>query len=173
MMTNHRSNGASSPLTGHRLGGAGAVAGLVGTGVMVAMRLFDQKYAPTTMPEAREDPGQFIVRRTESATGLPGYLPKPAEVGGGVLLSTSYGILAGALYAKVRGHRRSTSALLDGGFIGMALYLLGYAGWLPLLRLTRPIWKQHFPEIAGEALRHVAFGITTAAVYGAINDRPR
>ncbi len=62
-MTEHQSNGASSPLTG-------AVAGLVGTGVMAAMRLFDQKYAPTTMPAAREDPGQFIVRQKESATAL-------------------------------------------------------------------------------------------------------
>lgn len=165
-MKTKRFGAASSPLIG-------AIAGVAGTGVMVAMRLFDQKYAPQTMPAAREDPGQYMVRQTETAARLPGYLPKAAEVAGGVLLSTGYGMLSGAIYAKARGDRQGTSPLFEGGLIGLGLYVLGFAGWLPLLGLTRPIWKQHFPAIAGEALRHVAFGVTTAAVYGAIGNRSR
>ena len=73
------------------------------------------------------------------------------------------------VYAVLRGRPHNASSLLEGAAIGTAVYLLGYSGWLPLVGLTRPLWKQPLPEIVGETMRHVAYGVTTAAVYGAIN----
>lgn len=149
----------------------GAVAGLAGTAVLMGMRSFDRRYSPKTIPKTRDDPGAFMVKRAERAIGQRGKIPKRAGNAGAMLMHVGYGTVAGVFYAAIRGRRRHGSALLDGGLIGCALYAVGYVGWLPLLRLTRPIWKQPFPQIAGEALRHAAYGITTAAVYGAINAR--
>lgn len=148
---------------------AGAVAGLAGTFAMMAMRTFDQKYAPKTIPQVEEDPGAFLVKQAEHMTHLAGAVPKPLENISAKTLHLSYGTIAGVLYAAIRGRRRRGSSLLEGGLLGGSVYAVGYAGWLPLARLTRPLWKQTFPQIAGEALRQMAFGVTTAAVYGAMN----
>jgi hypothetical protein len=42
---------------GRNLLGAGVVAGLAGTGVMMAMRSFDERFAPQTIPKAAIDKG--------------------------------------------------------------------------------------------------------------------
>lgn len=152
---------------------AGAVAGLAGTAAMIAFRAFDQKYAPKTIPKTRKDPGDLIVEKAEEATHLSDVLPRRAqkriEKIGAMSMRFGYGIMPGILYALVRGRRRGGSALAEGAAIGTAVYLLGYFGWLPLAGLTRPLWKQPLPQIAGESMRHVAYGVTTAAVYGALN----
>jgi len=144
---------------------AGALAGLSGTAVMMALRSFDGRYAPKTIPQSRRDPGAYFVKQTERVTGLTRAVPKPVETVAATMLRIGYGTLAGVLYAKLRGGRRPASALVDGELIGGALYAAGYGGWLPLMRLTPPVWRQRFPQIVGEAVRHVAYGITVAAVY--------
>jgi uncharacterized membrane protein YagU involved in acid resistance len=147
---------------------AGALAGTVGTAVMMAMRSFDAEYAPATIPPMPKDPGALVLNQTAVAAGIS-TVPEPIQSVASRSLSFGYGGAAGIIYAMIRGRRRSISTLLDGGLLGMGLYVFAYAGWLPLVGLTKPAWKQRFPEIAGEALRHVVFGVATAAVYGAIN----
>jgi uncharacterized membrane protein YagU involved in acid resistance len=148
---------------------AGAAAGFAGTIAMMALRSFDLRYASKTIPKTREDPGKFMVQQAERAAHLARSVPKSAEKAAVISTHIGYGIVPGILYAMLRGNRRNASSLVEGAAIGTAVYLLGYFGWLPLLGLTRPLWKQPFPEIAGEGMRHVAYGVTTAAVYGAIN----
>lgn len=148
---------------------AGAVAGFAGTAAMMAIRTFDMKYAPKTIPKTRENPGKFMVEEAEQAAHFERCLPKRVEKAGAMSLQMGYGVVPGILYAMIRGRGRPASSLLDGMVIGTAVYLLGYVGWLPLVGLTRPLWKQPLPEIAGETMRHVAYGVTTAAVYGAIH----
>lgn len=123
----------------------GVFAGLAGTAAMLAMRNFDQRYAPKTVPPVRNSKSEALLRAGCSA-------------------------LAGVLYAKLRGPA-PTSALRDGGIIGLALYFADDLFALPLLHLARPLWRQAFPQLAGEALRHIACGVTTAAVYGALDGR--
>jgi hypothetical protein len=152
---------------------AGALAGLAGTATMMAMRMFDETYAPKTIPKTRRDPGRYMMRKAEAATNLPKVLPQGAvrrqiENAGAMSMQVGYGILPGIAYAMLRGQRRNGSSLVEGAAIGMGVYLLGYFGWLPLLGLTRPLWKQPLPEVVGETMRHVAYGVTTAAVYGAL-----
>jgi uncharacterized membrane protein YagU involved in acid resistance len=148
---------------------AGAVSGLIGTAVMMGMRSFDQQYAPKTLPEMREEPGIFIADRIQG--DLQRALLRQTRNLSAFLLSLGYGLSAGVVYARVRGRRKVTSPLLDGTILGVVLYLFAYVAWLPITGLTRPIWKQRYPQVAGEALRHVVFGIATAAVYRAINGR--
>ncbi len=149
----------------------GAIAGLAGTAAMMGVREFDSRYAPKTMPHMREDPGQFLVKQTARALGVERELPRFVNRTGAMLFHMAYGTAAGILYAAIRGRRRDSSTLVQGGLLGMIVYAAGYAGWLPLVHLTRPPWKQPFPGIAGEALRHLTYGVTTAAVHGAVSSR--
>ena len=84
-------------------------------------------------------------------------------------IHVGYGVLPGILYALFRGrpatHRRYWKARQSArSFIWLAI-LAGFR----LLGLTRPTWKQPLPEIVGETMRHVAYGVTTAAIYEAIH----
>lgn len=162
MSGNHRFNGSAGLVFG-------ALAGLAGTAAMIAMRTYDEHYAPATIPRMRQDPGEFIVKKSEKAVGLEGKVPNGAEKAAQMATRLAYGTLAGTLYAAIRGRRRGGSDLLDGAIIGVGLYAAGYAGWLPLLKFSSPAWKQPLPQIAGEALRHVVYGVSTAAVYGVMN----
>ena len=76
---------------------------------------------------------------------------------------------AGRLYAKLRGRGETHRRLWKERQSAPPSICSGISGWLPLLGLTRPLWKQPLPEIVGETMRHMAYGVTTATVYGAIN----
>jgi hypothetical protein len=147
--------------------GSGLAAGLAATGVMMALRMFDQKYAPKTVPHAKEDPGEFVVRNVESLTGA---LPETAEKTGALALHLTYGTGFGLLYSLWRKISPRSSPLLDGAVLGTAVYAAGYLGWLPALGLTRPLWRQRFPSIAGELARHVVYGVAAVTAYDAMED---
>jgi uncharacterized membrane protein YagU involved in acid resistance len=149
--------------------GPGIVAGMAGTCVMMAMRSFDQKYAPKTVPPAREDPGDFLVSAAARAVHASGSIPKPVEQAASLAAKSGYGALFGVLYGLWRGRGRSRSALVDGTALGGLVYGASYLAWMPAFGVTQPVWKQQFPEIAGELLRHVAYGVATAAAYETID----
>jgi putative membrane protein len=153
--------------------GAGLAAGLAGTGVMMAMRCFDQRYAPKTIAKTRDDPGAFMVHAVERAAGIASAVPKSVEQSAMLAARTGYGALFGVIYGLWLGRGKRRSALGDGVVLGAAVYSAGHLGWLPALGLTKPVWKQEFSEVAGELLRHVAYGVTTAAAYGMIDAATR
>lgn len=129
----------------------GVAAGLTGTAAMLSMRAFDVRYAPMTVADARPGP----------------------DAAGSLWLRIGGGLLGGAIYGMLRRHRPGASALRDGAAIGAAAYVAG-ALTSPLLSGTRrPIWAQPFPQIAGGLLRHVAYGVTTAAVFSALHQTER
>jgi uncharacterized membrane protein YagU involved in acid resistance len=149
----------------------GALAGMAGTLAMMAMRSFDHSYAPETVAKTRQDPGAFLVKHAERTAGIANHVPKPVEKAAAMSVHLAYGTLAGVAYSLIRGHRKKSSPLIEGAATGAMVYSFGYLGWLPLTGLSRPVWKQRFPEIAGGLLRHVAFGVVVSSVYGAIDDR--
>lgn len=148
--------------------GLGAAAGLAGTCVMIAMRTFDEHYAPKTIAKVKQDPGQFMVKQAERLTGS---LPQAIEQSAAMATHTGYGTFFGVLYGMWRGRGRQRTALRDGIVLGTAVYLAGQLGWLPAIGLAKPVWKDSFPEIGGELLRHIAFGIATAATFGLIEKK--
>lgn len=153
--------------------GAGLAAGLAGTAALMAMRMFDQKYAPRTVPMMKKEPGAYARQAVESASGMTGVLPASAERIADFLPGVAYGAFFGVAYAMLSGQRRRRLPLLDGAVLGSVVYAIGYLGWLPAIGLSKPSWRQRFPEVAGEMLRHVAYGITTAKMYDALEPKSR
>ena len=149
---------------------AGVAAGLAGTAVMFAVRSFDQRYAADTVAKTTDDPGHFMVTRGERALSI--HLPDQAERGAIMASHLAYGTTFGLLYALLHLGRpgRVEHPLLTGGLLGVAVYAAGYLGWLPAVGLVRPAWRQSFPQVAGELARHAAYGVATAAAYGAIHN---
>ncbi|HEX4056509.1 MAG TPA: DUF1440 domain-containing protein [Tepidisphaeraceae bacterium] len=152
-----------------RCSAIGLAAGLAGTAAMMVMRMFDQKYAPRTVPKTETDPGESVMHAAKDAIGALATIPKPVEHAVAMTAPFAYGAAFGALYGLVRRHSKHRSALADGIVLGSVVYAAGYLGWLPTVGLTKPVWKQELPEIAGEVLRHVAYGVATAATYGMID----
>jgi hypothetical protein len=130
---------------------AGAAAGLTGTVAMLGMRAFDERYAPMTVADAR------TARNPAVSLGL--------RIGGGVV--------TGVVYGTLRRRGPGASALGDGAAIGAAAYASAALASLLLFRTRRPIWARPFPEIAGGFLRRVAYGVTTAAAFSALQQRER
>jgi uncharacterized membrane protein YagU involved in acid resistance len=148
--------------------GSGVAAGLAGTCAMMAMRSFDERYAPETIARMKQDPGAYMVRAVERAAPASPTLPEPVVKTTAMAASAGYGTLFGVLYALARGRRRRGSALGEGMLLGLIVYAAGYLGWLPALGLTKPPWRQKFPEVAGEVLRHTVYGVATAAAFSVI-----
>ena len=144
----------------------GLAAGLLGTGVMVALRVFDQKYAPPTIPRMKQDPGEFMVKTFEKVTTQ---MPVSVRKSAALAMRLGYGSLMGCIYGLCRGKIRRRSALAEGAALGTAVYAAGYLGWLPALHFSKPAWKQSFPQVAGELSRHLAYGVATAAAYKLID----
>ena len=150
--------------------GLGAIAGLAGTAVMIAMRSFDEQYAPGTILPTAEDPGAFLVHRAERIAGLAGKVPSRIEQPAAIATHAGYGTLYGVLYGLWRGRGRRRSALADGVMLGTAVYAASDLGILPATGLSKPPWQQKLPQIAGELLRHIAYGVAVASAYGVIDE---
>jgi uncharacterized membrane protein YagU involved in acid resistance len=159
--------------------GLGALAGLAGTAVMIAMRTFDEQYAPATLLPTKEDPGAFLMHRAKRIAHLSGELPsaveqtvdQTVEETAALAAHAGYGTLYGILYGLWRGRGRRRSALADGVMLGTTVYAASDLGLLPATDLSKPPWKQKLPQIAGELLRHIAYGVAVASAYGILDER--
>src|SRR5665213_879120 len=94
--------------------GPGVVAGLAGTAVMMAMRSFDERYAPRTIAKTKKDPGAFVVHAAERAIGMVGAVPTSIEKSAALATHAGYGTMFGVLYGLWRGPGNDRSALNDG-----------------------------------------------------------
>jgi hypothetical protein len=163
-------NHDSAHLLRHALAGVGA--GLAGTAVIYAMRSFDERYAPETIPKQTQDAGLFLVRQAERL--LPGgqTLPANVEHGAAVGLHMAYGATFGLLFSYVKRALPDDAKhpFVFGGVLGVGVWALGRLALLPLLGLGEPAWEQSRAELAGELTRHVAYGIATAAAFGTLHD---
>jgi uncharacterized membrane protein YagU involved in acid resistance len=144
----------------------GVAAGLVGCGAMLLVRQFDRKYAPKTIPRIRKkapphmDP---VTRQPLSTYSLVSDAPVP-------IAPIVCGVIAAGVYGLARGRHEERSALADGMLLGACTYAAGAFAIMPALGSAPPPWRQPFPALGGALLRHVVFGIATAATYGIIDD---
>jgi hypothetical protein len=160
----------SAHLFRHALAGVGA--GLAGTAVIYAMRSFDERYAPETIPKQKRDPGLSLVRLAERVVPGGPDLPAPVEHGVALALHVVYGAAFGLLFSlfKLALPDETKHPFVFGGIMGVGMWALGHLGLLPLLGLGKPAWKQSGAELAGEVTRHAAYGIATAAAFGTLHD---
>jgi hypothetical protein len=151
----------------------GAAAGLAGTVVLALFRAASQRWAPRTLPPIREDPGEFIVNRAERL--LPQrarrQIPRPVEKAAAQGLALGYGITFGALYAVV--HPRRGSRALRGATLGIGTWMVGYLGWLWLLGIMPPLWRQRALQAVAPAVQHVGYGLVTAGVHDLLQGHER
>jgi hypothetical protein len=142
----------------------GALGGALGTLFMTQ----SYKLAPH-LPESvqpiplRRDPGDFLVNKVESLAHRRA--GEPVERAAAKGLQWSYGIGWGALLGLV-GARLEAShlsrALIAGATLGTLVYAAGYAGWIPALGLSEPIYRQPAGRIASGWLSHVIYGVLVA-----------
>lgn len=142
----------------------GALGGIVGTMFMMrASRQASHKLPERLKPTAtRRDPGDFLVRQIEELRGRP--LPREAHERIAGALHWAYGIGWGGLLGLGLSvaHRKVRSlpaAVLVGSGLGAAVWAVGYAGWLPALRLTPPVTRQGGRHVLTSLLMHVGYGI--------------
>jgi hypothetical protein len=149
----------------------GAAAGVVGTAAIHALMVASQKFAPITVPLHRHDPGEFMVEQAEGV--LPREtrynVPAAAEKTAAVALSFGYGATFGALYGALRD--RVDDPVKEGSLLGVLTWAVGYLGWLPATKITKPVWRENPIKTAGEIARHAVYGVATAATYSALEER--
>jgi hypothetical protein len=148
----------------------GAAAGVAATFLLQGIRTSEQKLLPETMPPMRQDPGEYMVEQAEGL--LPhqtrAQVPATVETVAAKSLALGYGMTAGALYGAVRPH--PGSLLVDGSALGLAIWAVGYLGWLPALGLMPAVPRQEIGEVAGPIAQHVIFGLATVAAYRWLHD---
>src|SRR5581483_12459158 len=149
----------------------GAAAGLVGTIAIQALLKANQKIAPTSIPPVRQDPGEFMVNKAESLMPLQARekVPDVVESIAAKSLALGYGLTFGALYVAFR--PKDTRVLLDGLVLGLVAWATSYLGWLPVLGLMPPVWKQRPAQIIAPIATHLVYGVATASAYDWLEDR--
>jgi uncharacterized membrane protein (UPF0136 family) len=137
----------------------GAIAGLAGTVAFLAMRAFDERYAPLTVAMPRD-------------SSTPGPLQDLSHGNRSLTLRIGGGVLAGIAYGLIGERRRSKSSLVNGVMLGASVYAASDLVGRALTGIGPLAWRQSFPQVAGELLRRITYGVTTAAIYEAIHEPP-
>jgi uncharacterized membrane protein YagU involved in acid resistance len=112
---------------------------------------------------------EVIGAHVESAVGLREYLAEPDFQVSWLLQHFGYGVNAGVGYALLQKRLPKNSSLLAGTVYGIGLYLVGYAGWLPLAHLYPPPTQVPRRKVALLVAEHIVFGATTALTYRTIS----
>jgi uncharacterized membrane protein YagU involved in acid resistance len=154
----------------------GAVAGAVGTAAMDTVRylmyrrgggtdsLREWEFPPVESWEQAPDPGQVAKRVAEGFTQRQiadrwaRLISTLAHWGYGPMWGAVYGIMAGSLRQS-----RDWYGLPFGATVWASSYVL-----LPEARLYKPIWEYDSATLARDLSAHLAYGASTAAVFGAI-----
>ncbi len=185
--------GRPAPRSPARDAARGAIAGLLGTVAINAAMKAGQRVAPEASPPMREDPGKAVVEQARQATGIAS-LPPAAEKAGILSAQFGYGAAMGATYGLLRlaastggqaigtrGGATDTDRLLatrseadfgdvvlEGTALGLAVWAVGYLGWLPATGFMPPISEQRPAQVAAPILNHLLYGLVTAGAYHAM-----
>lgn len=78
----------------------------------------------------------------------------------------AYGAAAGAIYGAIReGRGGSGDTMGAGARMGLVLWAIGYAGWLPAVGVRESTIRDAPSKVSVPLLAHLVFGMTTAALY--------
>lgn len=144
---------------------AGAAGGAGGTVVLSALRAALGK-AGVVYETA---PMQVVerLRRTESVAGRP--VAKRAVA---VAAHLAYGTAAGALFGALRrGPDDAVTEVSVGAAMGVLLWGVGWAGWLPIVGVDRAPWSYHNPKVLLPILDHAAYGAAWGMLFRALVPR--
>lgn len=138
----------------------GAVGGVPGTIALSGLRSSLSKLGLVH----ETAPMQVVDRLTE--TGFASDWPPAAKSALITGAHFGYGVGAGAVFGALRQEKEdvATEAAI-GAALGVLVWGLGWAGWLPLLGVHRAPWTQSTPKVLLPILDHAVFG----AVWGVSN----
>jgi hypothetical protein len=127
--------------------------------------MISQRWLPQATAPMRQEPGEFMVEQAEEA--LPPetreQVPATMEKATAKSLGMGYGMAFGALYAALR--PRGGAVLLDGPALGLGTWAVGYLGWLPGLKIMRPVTQHRPAQIAVPIVQHILYGAVVVAAY--------
>lgn len=143
----------------------GAASGAAATFVLQALMKQTAKSFPDSKPPIRKDPGEFMVDKAEAL--LPesarDRISEKAEAVAAKSLHLGYGISAGALYGALRGN--GGWLLVDGTLLGLAVWGIGYLGWLPATDLMPPVTEHSSQQVIAPLVQHAVFGLAAVSAY--------
>lgn len=144
----------------------GVFGGILGTAFIGRSQRLSRHELPEAVrpTEPRQEPGEFVTARIEWARGeaLHGRAHERVKRGLHWAYGMGWGALLGALGPAVR-IRTLRGALLAGAGLGVAVWGVGYLGWLPAAGLTeRPTTPRRAAHAATDLALHVGYGLVTA-----------
>ena len=146
---------------------SGAASGAAGTLALHMTHEASYKYAPGSLPPMYEEPGHYMVRNAASLLGARARtrVTQSAEDRAATVLSFAYGALWPSLWLARRGRR---AGILDGAVLGVAVWCVGYLGWLPRLRLSPPVQQQTATQVFNNIAQHAMYGVLTVTAWRGI-----
>lgn len=146
----------------------GAVAGAAGTAAMTMMM---RGVAPKVVPEEMR-PDEFVPKKVvewaEEQAGAPDALSEDAELKLSMVPHFGYGSSMGALYGLARDRVDGVPAPLAGALFGVAVWAIGFEGWLPALGVQPATTEQPPKKRPMPIMAHLVYGVATAMTYEAL-----
>lgn len=146
----------------------GAASSIAGTLALHLAHETAYKYARQTLPPMYEEPGHYVVRKTEDLLSdhAKSRITEKHRDRAATALSFTYGAVWPALYLALRG--RHPHVLLDGIALGVGVWGIGSLGWLPALRLSPPVSEQTPVQVLSNVAEHALYGVLTVAAWRGI-----
>ena len=137
--------------------GLAAVAGVIGTAAVQAMRTANQELAPEAVGSLRRQPERLEQRQPQQPARETA--ARGVRVAASTLFSFGYGSAAVTLYSAVR---EDPKVLRDGVWLGTGLWALDYLGVIPGRRNSggRTAGQQ-----AMSLAQHLLYGVATVGAY--------
>jgi hypothetical protein len=144
---------------------AGAAGGAGGTVVLSVLR-----YVLGKMGVVYQTAPMQVVERMQQADLVP---DRPvAKRAIAVAAHLTYGTAAGAAFGALRRKREGLGTeLAVGATLGVLLWGIGWAGWLPILGADRAPWNYNSPKALLPVLDHAVFGAAWGLLFWAFSRR--
>jgi putative membrane protein len=135
----------------------GAAAGFVATAPMSASMLIGWMLLPKR--ERYQLPPRLITEEITERVGIEEHLTDDQLVGLTVFSHFGYGALFGAIYALFH-EKIPMHSSLKGTFMGLAVWVGSYLGWLPAMGILSPATRHPWRRNLLMILAHVVWGVT-------------
>lgn len=110
-----------------------------------------------------------VVQRGEELSGNRYALSRKNEERMTTATHYAYGASAGAVYGVLRPRLvPRASGTVVGALFGLAVWVVGYAGWLPLVGIRQGTVREPPRRWSNPLLSHLVFGLTTALLDGVL-----
>lgn len=134
--------------------GAWGVLGMAGVAFTIRRLVEPEKPIGKTHYESVVELGYTLVDPSSP-------LPAARRIRLGEAAHLAFGAFWGLVFQTLSG-RRTTRPWRDGAVFGIALWAAAFAGYMPALGISRPLWRMKAHEFFRTLAAHIVYGITTA-----------